>query len=1084
MHVNLTIHRLLLIGFLLISELLWCQLNDFNLSVSTTDETCAGNGSISMTVSGTTAGATMTYRLYLYPDTTTPIFQTSANSFNNLSSGNYLVVATQTLGTDQNTQSADATINNETSALNFEVGQAYNGNCNAANLVVNVTSGNPVSYEIISGPVTVPSQTSNIFEDMPEGTYVVRVYDSCNNALTKTYTLVFDTSQYVLGPLSMPSLYENCDEATITNNISALNEGLLSYPISVSYTITPPDGSPVISFTHNYSTGPESQLAAVETIDLYGNDIFSIEIVTQDGCGHTITRTYQVDPNPSVSIVTSAGYCGKNMSVQVRRVLPPYTLEFTDAPDGFDPTAFNGDFPGPFSLTSVVFGQEEAGVPYGSYTVNLVDACGRTGTDTFVVEEELIEPEVSTSNSGCNPEFGLLLVNIPDREVATAIFTQVPDDYGEPAPVDVSSYITSTGNLLIETLPQGDYILELTDHCGSSYIEEVTIPGFSPLPLSVLTTPNCATPTGTLRIASPYGDIESIFITAAPASFAQTLPYDYSSQILSIGIFYVGNLPEGTYTIEFSDSCGNDFEISPNVEAYESDDSIYILQRNCGSFDLGILDTNESVWDQSYWFQRYDPDTDTWGHPYTGVPYTDGDMPDTTNSVEIENEETIYNIFLTGTFRLIKAFQPFNNPNTGQRCYDVFAEFEVSSDLIIRGVYNLNCEGGTGPSDIFVDVLGVEPYNFSIVSPITVDNGNNNIFTDLEPGSYEIMVEDVCGSIENIFINLEDLLPVVNILTPPDLVVCGDLGTTQSVFDLSQQDTLILGGQNPQNFTLTYHTSLANADAGINPLPDSYQNISSPQTIYVRVIHNTLDICYETTSFQLIVGSYPQLSPDQVISVCDGGATSISADAGFDTYLWSTGATTRTIAVTESGTYTVTVSEAYSDFFCDATQSFTVYLSGSPTIEDISLVDFSPYNNSISVTASGLGDYEYSLDGIVYQPDPTFNNLQSGEYTVYVRDRNGCGVVTKDVYLLNYKKFFTPNGDGRNEYWQIAGSQFEPDLEITVYDRYGKLLTSFKGDDSGWDGTYNGYNMPTSDYWFVVNRRNGRIYKGHFTLKR
>lgn len=1076
--------RYFLFWLIMMSQQMFCQLNDFNFSVSTTDETCAGNGSISMMVSGTTPNSTLTYTLYLYPDTGTPLAQTSTNTFNNLDSGTYLVIALQTLGNLQNSQSADATVNDATIALDFEIGQAFMGNCDAASLIMTVLSGNAVSYEILSGPVTAPPQSSNTFDDLPEGTYVIRVYDNCNNALTKTFTLILDTDAYMLGPVSLPTIFENCDEITITNTITAENQGELAYPISINYTVLPPDGSPPISFSHTYNSGPESQLSATETIEVYDEQVFNIEIVAEDNCGRIVTIVNEIDPNPKVAISTSPGFCGMNLKIQVTRFMPPYTLEFTQAPSGFDPAAYNPDFPGPFTSANTTFLQEDSGVPYGSYSVVIVDACGRTGTDTFEVEEEPIEPEVASTNNGCNPLFGLVTVSIPDREIVSAIFTDVPEDYAETPPIDISNSITTGGILVVEDLPQGDYSLEMIDNCGNEYLVEFTIPEFTGLPLSIHTTPNCTTQTGTLRIASPYGDVESVIITEAPPTFQETLPYDYSAQILAIGIFYVGNLPEGTYTIEFSDSCGNEFVITRVINAYQSDASIYNLQRNCGSFNLGIADTDESVWDQTYWFQKYFPNSNTWGHPYTGTSYIEGEMPNSTNAIEIENEETIYNIFLTGTFRLIKAFQPFNNPNPNQRCYDSFAEFEVSEDLIIKGVYNLNCEGGTGPSDILVDVIGVEPYNFSIVSPISIDNGSNNIFTNLSPGTYEIKVEDICGSIENIIVNLEDLLPVVNIATPTDLVMCSDISNNQAVFDLSQQNTQILGTQNPDNFTITYHINQEDADSGENPLPDIYENNASPQTIYVRVIHNTLQICYETTSFQLIVSTFPQLGPDETISMCDGSSVTLSAIPGFTSYLWSNGETTPSISISNSGNYSVTVSENYNDFYCDATKTFVVEVSGTATIENITLVDFSSTNNSISVEVSGLGDYEYSLDGTNFQNENYFSNLQSGEYTVYVRDKNGCGVVTQEVYLLNYMKFFTPNGDGENEYWQISGSQFEPNLEINIFDRYGKLLTSFKGHDRGWDGIYNGQNMPTNDYWFVVKRGNSKTYKGHFTLKR
>ncbi|WP_396153492.1 T9SS type B sorting domain-containing protein [Flavobacterium sp.] len=83
-----------------------------------------------------------------------------------------------------------------------------------------------------------------------------------------------------------------------------------------------------------------------------------------------------------------------------------------------------------------------------------------------------------------------------------------------------------------------------------------------------------------------------------------------------------------------------------------------------------------------------------------------------------------------------------------------------------------------------------------------------------------------------------------------------------------------------------------------------------------------------------------------------------------------------------------------------------------------------------------------------------------------------------------YPKFFTPNNDGHNDLWKIKFSETEPNFQVNIFDRYGKIITGFKGNDIGWDGTLNGQNLPSSDYWFVVKRENGKEYKGHFSLKR
>ncbi|WP_111684050.1 T9SS type B sorting domain-containing protein [Winogradskyella tangerina] len=1068
--------------FVLLSQLAFAQLDDFNLSLSVIDESCAGNGSISMSVSGTTNGATITYNLFLLPETATPIAQTTTSSFNNLESGEYRVEAIQTLGDQQNSESADATINNVFSVLDFEISQGLSDECNGSNLIVSTLSGNSQFFEIISGPVIVPLQEDNIFNNLPDGTYVIRVFDECGNALTKTYTLISNQQPFSISGIQQAEIVETCDNTEISFSIIADNGTILSYPITITYNSSSLDGEETVSFTAVFDNGSQNEIEIIESLPNLNDSTFALEIVVEDNCGNTVIVTDFITTNPEVTLIDVPSECGKNLIIDVANFLPPYTIEFVEAPADFDPSDYN-DNNGVYTESTIFF-EQDIGLPYGVYTVLLVDACDKSDTATIELVEEPIEPMITTSNGGCDPLTGELTFSVPDRDLVSAVFTDAPEEYENELPDDISNFILSGNVLVVSDLVIGTYIVEVVDNCGDVYIEEIVIPDLEDLPLNVTTSPNCTSETGSLRIAGSYGIIESVVIIDAPATFASTLPFDYSDAITDSGFFYVENLPIGNYSVEFTDSCGNLFAVNQDILGYTSNPSIYNLQRNCGSFDLSIFDTDNSVTNISYWFQKYYSESDSWGHPETGVLYSEGQLPTNSNSIPIQNGETILNNFFTGTFRLIKTFQSLNNPGSDDYCFDFFAEFDVGSDLIINDVFSLNCEGGSGPSDIIVDVLGVPPYNFSIISPVVIDNGEDNIFTGLDPGVYEIRVEDVCGSIEAITINLQDLPPVVDIGTPSDLVICSDEGTNQVLFDLSQQNEQLLGNQDPERFTITYHLSQLDADSGNNPIPESYENIINPQTIFTRIVNNSLDVCYETASFQLVVGLTPDLGSDEFLIICEDDSFLLSADSGYSSYLWSTGETTRDIIVDSAGVYTVTVSNDYDDFLCSATKTYNVDVSGAAIINAITTEDFTANNNAINIDVSGLGDYEYSLDGLVYQQESLFTNLDSGDYTVFIRDKNGCGVVTQTLSLLDYKRFFTPNGDGENDYWQICGSKLEPNLLVYVFDRYGKLLNVFNGDQKGWDGTYNGRRMPTSDYWFLVERQNGKSHTGHFTLKR
>lgn len=349
-------------------------------------------------------------------------------------------------------------------------------------------------------------------------------------------------------------------------------------------------------------------------------------------------------------------------------------------------------------------------------------------------------------------------------------------------------------------------------------------------------------------------------------------------------------------------------------------------------------------------------------------------------------------------------------------------------------------------------------------------------------GNYTVKLTAHRQGITRIIENTIVVLPVPQANQPADLTLCDAGSNGTALFDLATQNAIVAGSQNPNDFNITYHTSLAEAEQDTNGLPDHYTNAATPQIIYVR-IENKNSGCYATTSFDLIVTPRPVIDMQDSYVYCKGGSVPIAGPAGFQSYLWSTGETTRVIDVNQPGNYMLTVN-ATGNGFCDNSKTVTVTESEAPVITKIESTDWTFDQNTINVFASGAGVYEYSIDGINYQDSQIFNGLESGLYTVYVRDKNECGTVTKQVLLLMYPKFFTPNGDGFNDNWRIKYAALEPDLTVHIFDRYGKLITVFDGNSTGWDGRLNGSNLPATDYWFVVERHNGTQYRGHFAMVR
>lgn len=376
---------------------------------------------------------------------------------------------------------------------------------------------------------------------------------------------------------------------------------------------------------------------------------------------------------------------------------------------------------------------------------------------------------------------------------------------------------------------------------------------------------------------------------------------------------------------------------------------------------------------------------------------------------------------------------------------------------------------------------------------VTWDFGDGNssnsktvTHTYAEAGTYNVKAKAKSLNTTRFFSKQVTIVSAPVAVKPLDLTACGSPEGTNT-FNLIMQDKTILGTQPGDLFTVSYYTSQADADADTNALPYLFTNTVNPQTIYARLSRNNAS-CYDTTSFTLSVASSPVLEMEDHYSFCESSYVVLTAPEGFDSYTWTFNGKTETgdyqKSVRKAGVYTLTVTKATGEIICDASKTIVVEESKKPVIRAIEVEDWTDSNNSINIVTASNGNYEYSIDGDNYQDSPLFENLTPGEYTINVRDKSGCGQAEGDAIILMYPKFFTPNGDGVHDKWQVKHSWYAPDVAVTIFDRYGKTLASFKGNSSGWDGTFNGNQLPANDYWFVVTRSNGREYKGHFSMMR
>ncbi|MEN9907396.1 MAG: hypothetical protein RLZZ540_537 [Bacteroidota bacterium] len=247
-------------------------------------------------------------------------------------------------------------------------------------------------------------------------------------------------------------------------------------------------------------------------------------------------------------------------------------------------------------------------------------------------------------------------------------------------------------------------------------------------------------------------------------------------------------------------------------------------------------------------------------------------------------------------------------------------------------------------------------------------------------------------------------------------------------------------------------------------------------TYYAEAINNGCSNGTRTT-VNIVVYSSPILT-DQTVILCK--ETNVELDAGLSgmRYLWSTGATSQTITVSTAGTYTVDVTNANN---CSSKKTITVAEHTTPEIDRIDVNE----TTVVIYLKKEEAYFEYSIDSINYQSSNVFFDAPSSLQTAYVREINLCGMDTKDFIVLIAPKFFTPNNDSYNDRWEINGLIYYPKASITIFDRYGKLISILNSNNPSWDGTYHKLMLPASDYWYVLKIDDNSLEKrGHFSLKR
>ena len=249
--------------------------------------------------------------------------------------------------------------------------------------------------------------------------------------------------------------------------------------------------------------------------------------------------------------------------------------------------------------------------------------------------------------------------------------------------------------------------------------------------------------------------------------------------------------------------------------------------------------------------------------------------------------------------------------------------------------------------------------------------------------------------------------------------------------------------------------------------------------VYFRV--EQANSCAFVGKVDLDLSQKPEYVENVRVNLCNG-EIEIAAPLGYESYTWSTDATSQKIMMDEVGFVDV----AFGNGPCTYVQTFEVLPEREIGVDEIEIIDFSKRENTILVhldLEENEQNFQFSIDGgRIFQESNRFSNILPGLYDVVVSD--GCSSYEKEVLVGGMPDFFTPNSDGTHDMLTMLNPEFFPAYTLSIFNRYGKLISTINANAAGWDGTFQNQEVPSDDYWYVLELANGRIVKGNFTLKR
>ncbi|MEM6893621.1 MAG: T9SS type B sorting domain-containing protein [Bacteroidota bacterium] len=906
---------------------------------------------------------------------------------------------------------------------------------------------NPGNYEFRQLP-SATYQASNQFVDLPAGNHTFGIRN-VNTGCELTITHVVDE------PNTFDVTVEKLADVVCFGDTGSIRLTLVdaTYTGGFGWSIFDTNGTPADRTDDGPAilTGTSANVGPTGAINVPAGD-YLVE-VTQDAfpdCSQV--RAFNITTPPAAITLspidlTQVGCSNDQGSALVAPLggVGPYTIALTH--NGTTVTTTVTD------VNSHLFPNLTA----GQYSISVTDVLGCTVPFANAFELLLPDPitaSIANTNLVCQGDTDASVTATVNPRNVTAPLRYILNTYNDLAGITLLSASTSQTTGVFDNLGAGFYSVQVLDDMGCEFettIVEIVDPTDVDALLVTQSSLSCQSDAELLLVAAggtaPYSwSVDGVSFTAMNETVA-------SDTHLFTGI------TAGSYQYYIRDSfncvsvISNTITVDPIAPLTVTlDTSAATVNCNGESNGLVIADADGGLGNYQYAL-------------FTDLAWTNEIRPNQ----------------LDGTFIDLPAGTYYVRVQSGDcEVASEAIQIDEPAPLVVNPtITDVSCSGAEDGS-ITLDVQGGSGTYQYAISPNLNQFDSENVFDELAPGSYQVIVQDENGCFELIEFDINEPAALNVVSTVTDEICFDSADGTVSL--------VISGGTAP------YFTALnSNLDTDFVQDLTEYQNLASgTHVVFVRDANG----CEYSEVFEVENGVNLE-GEVEVMYTCDGGGftsnsvqvvfedTTVASDVlyGLDTDDTALMQLEPTFENLTGGEHFITVVHNNG---CINTLTFEVTIFDPLTLE----VRQGEINQIDALALGGSGNYTYTYNDGPETIENTFYILETGTYSVTVTDENGCSI-TQEIFMefidIDIPKFFTPDGDGLNDTWAPDNITQYPNIFIKIFDRYGRSLFFFKGNQDSWDGQYQLQDLPTGDYWYII-RLNGeadqREFVGNFTLYR